>query len=173
GGYEKRPKYKNLIQGNIAGLIIILSIYALLPENLRFSRVIILAGGGLSFLYFTVSRWLFYYIGLKDYSYLSIVLPRNILVVGDEEEFERVHQILKNTAVHINYIGLIKVSESTDSIHPNFSGYLNDIEEIIKMEKIDEIIFCSKHLHTQDIIYWMIKLSFLPVHYKIAPPNEL
>ncbi|GIV28482.1 MAG: hypothetical protein KatS3mg027_2296 [Bacteroidia bacterium] len=172
GGYAKYPKYKNIFQGNVFGLLIVLSIYALLPESLRFSRAIVVMGFVLSLLYFTISRWLFYFTGLKKYSYLSSVLPKNVLVVGDEEEFERVKEILKNIPVHTNYLGLIKTNDSS-SQHPNFSGYLKDIEEVVQLEKIDEVIFCSKHLHAKDIIYWMTKMSYLPVQYKIAPPNEL
>ncbi len=172
GGYEKHPKYKNIFQGLVMGFLAVLSVYALLPEEMRFSRAIILAGGGWSFLYYSISRWLFYYMGLKNYSYLSVVLPKNILIVGDEEEFERVRQILRDISLSVNYMGLVKANDST-SIHPNFSGYLMDIEEIVSLEKADEIIFCSKQLSAKDIIYWMTKLSYLPVHYKMAPPNEL
>ncbi|MCX7727946.1 MAG: glycosyltransferase family 2 protein [Bacteroidia bacterium] len=173
GGYEKHPKYKNILQGNIIGLLMVLSIYALLPENLRFSRGIILAGSIIAWLYFTLSRWLYFFIGVKNYSYLSSVLPKNILIVGDEEEFERVKKIIQNSPVSINYIGLIKTSETQTSTNPYFSGYLKDIEEIIRLEKIDEVIFCTKQLNMQNIIEWMIKLSYLPVHYKIAHPDEL
>lgn len=171
GGYEKHPKYKNILQGIGSGFLTILVVYALLPEEWRFSRFIILTGAIWSIFYFTISRWLFYYMALKKYSYLSHVLPKNILIIGDDEEFERVKQILHNIPVSINYIGLI-ATYSEPSQHPHFAGYLHDIEEIIKMENIDEVIFCSKHLHAKDIIHWMIKLSYLPVHYKIAPPNE-
>ncbi len=172
GGYVKYPKYKNILQGDVFGLLMVLSIYALLPENMRFSRAIMIIGFVLSVLYFTISRWLFYFTGLKKYSYLSSVLPKNVLVVGDEEEFERVKEILRNIPVYTNYLGLIKTKEES-SLHPNFSGYLKDIEEIVQLEKIDEVIFCSKQLHAKNIIYWMTKLSYLPVQYKIAPPNEL
>ena len=172
GGYEKHPKYKHIFQGHLFGLLTTLSVYALLPESMRFSRAIVLLGALLSGLYFTISRWLFYYIGLKRYSYLSSILPKNILIVGDEEEYERVKKILLNMSIPTHPIGLIKVQESA-SIHPNFSGFLKDIEEIIRMEKTDEVIFCSKQLLSRDIIYWMIRLSYLPVQYKIAPPNGL
>ncbi len=172
GGYEKYPKYKNIFNGHVMGYLMVLVIYALLPENLRFSRVVILSGGMISIIYFTITRWLFYYIGLSKYSYLSAILPKNILVVGDEEEFERVRQIIKDIGIPTNYMGLISVFPR-NSQHPHFSGYLQDLEEIIQLEKIDEVIFCSKHLHAKDIIYWMTKLSYLPVYYKIAPPNEL
>lgn len=172
GGYEKKPKLKNIFQGSILGLLIVLSVYGLLPENLRYSRVIIVTGGIIAFIYYYWSRWVFYLLGLKDYSYLSSILPRNILVVGDEKEFERVSTLLKNIPVQINRIGLVKVQKNGEKVHPNFSGYLSDIEEIVKIEKIDEIIFCSRDLNIQQIIQWMIKLSYLPVQYKIAHPDE-
>ncbi|RME14118.1 MAG: glycosyltransferase, partial [Bacteroidetes bacterium] len=108
GGYEKRPKYKNIFQGTLAGFIVVLIIYALLPESLRFSRGIILAGGIIHLVYYTLSRWMFYFVGLKDYSYVSVLLPKNILIVGDENEFERVKQILANNRIDINYLGLVK-----------------------------------------------------------------
>lgn len=172
GGYEKRPRIKNILQGTLLGLLMILSIYALLPEHLRFSRIAIIAGGGLSVAYFLVSRWLMYYIGLKEYSFLSVVLSKNILLVGNEEEFERVQSILNNLPVSVHFIGLIKPYPTKGKQHPKLAGYLNDLEEIVLLEKVDEIIFCAKDLNTQEIIQWMIKLSYLPVQYKIAHPND-
>ena len=66
GGYEKNPKLKNIIQGIISGFLVVLCIYALLPEDLRFSRAIILSGGIFSMVYFLLSRYLFYLFGLKN-----------------------------------------------------------------------------------------------------------
>lgn len=172
GGYEKNVKYKNIFQGNLIGFLIVLIVYALLPESMRFSRAIILSGGIISIIYFTISRWIFYYTGLSEYSYLSAVLPKRIIIVGDEQEFERIKQIIESNNILTNYLGFVNTS-SEPSKHPNFSGLLKDLEEIVQLEKIDEIIFCSKHLNAKDIIYWMTKLSYLPVYYKIAPPNEL
>ena len=96
----------------------------------------------------------------------------NILIVGDSEEFERIKNILNNNKVLYNYLGLVTNLEA-QTHHQNYSGNLNDMEEVIKIEKIDEIIFCSKQLKAEEIINCMTKLSYLPVHYKIAPPNEL
>ena len=44
GGYEKLVKSIDLLRGILLGTLIILIIYALLPENLRFSRALILMG---------------------------------------------------------------------------------------------------------------------------------
>lgn len=172
GGYEKHVKYKNIFQGTIIGFLIVLIIYSLLPESMRFSRAIIVSGGIISIIYFTITRWLFYYTGLSKYSYLSTILPKKIMIVGDEHEFARVKQIIESSNISTHYLGFVNVTEQP-SKHPNFSGFLKDLEEIVQIEKIDEIIFCSKHLNAKDIIYWMTKLSYLPVYYKIAPPNEL
>ncbi|HPQ08673.1 MAG TPA: glycosyltransferase [Bacteroidia bacterium] len=173
GGYDKYPKLKNFFQGVLFGLMLILSIYALLPENLRFSRVIILAGAILSMVYFLLTRWVLYLMGWKEKSYISTVVPKNILIVGNKDEFLRVKEILNNIPVSYHYLGYITTKENDAFEDTEFSGFLKDIEEIVKLEKIDEIIFCSKDIDTKEMMQWMIKLSYLPVHYKIAPPNEL
>ena len=44
GGYDKPVKFKKVIQGIFIGTVVILVIYALLPESVRFSRALILLG---------------------------------------------------------------------------------------------------------------------------------
>ena len=44
GTYDKPYKFSKIFRGIAAGTIVILVAYALLPENLRFSRAIILLG---------------------------------------------------------------------------------------------------------------------------------
>jgi hypothetical protein len=50
---------------------------------------------------------------------------------------------------------------------------LQQIEEIVKIHKIDEVIFCAKNLSAENIISRMLKLSSLNVSVKIAPEDSI
>lgn len=60
------------------------------------------------------------------------------------------------------------------SIHQQFYlGNIHQLPEIIRINKIDELIFSSGDIPSQEIIRIMLDLSDLNIDYKIAPPESL
>jgi len=89
--------------------------------------------------------------------------------VGDEEEYNRVTSLLKETHVKPAYIGFVSIQEQA----ANSIGNINQLNEIIEIHQVEEIIFCSKNLSSQQIISYMLKLVPAEVDFKIAPPESL
>ena len=58
-GYYQKSDFKNRLQGAFTGILIVLAVYALLPENLRSSRAILLSGFIITLLVTTLTGWLF------------------------------------------------------------------------------------------------------------------
>jgi len=48
-------------------------------------------------------------------------------------------------------------------------GNIDKLEEIVRVFKAEEIVFCSKDVSAKEILEWMVKLGPKKVHYKIAP----
>ena len=53
------------------------------------------------------------------------------------------------------------------------SDHIDQIDEISAINRVDEIVFCSKDLPSQEIIRIMTRLIGSSVDFKIAPPESL
>lgn len=169
GGYDKPIKIWKFIRGILIGTFTILVIYALLPENLRFSRALILLGTAWTFLSTGIWRWIMHLFGFSDYA-LDLKKKKRIVIVGEKQEADRVSSILSKTQIRPELIGY--VSPEQDYSEP-YIGSVDQIAEITRIHKLDEILFCAANISSQRIIKIMTKLTGLDVNYKIAPPESL
>lgn len=169
GAYERPVKIWNIFKGHITGTFIILVFYALLPEHLRFSRALILLGSVWIIVALLIHRISFNLMGFPDYEF-AINRKKRLIIVGGKTEALRVKNILEKTRIRPEVVGLVS---SRDQIVPGFLGNMTQLEEMIKIHKIDEIVFCSKDIPAGDIIWQMTSLKEVSVEYKIAPPESL
>ncbi|HLW39455.1 MAG TPA: glycosyltransferase family 2 protein [Brumimicrobium sp.] len=169
GTYDSPTQTKSVLTGTIVGTALILIIYALLPKEYQFSRLFILLSSALVFIYFLISRvFLHFTIGGK-YD-LKDTKSKNFAIVGDEEEVERVKQILKNS---MNKLGEIHSVSPINEKQTNDSGNLNQLDQIIDIHEINEVIFCAKNTSAESIINWMSRTASDKVEFKIAQPNSM
>ncbi|MDF2448685.1 MAG: glycosyl transferase family 2 [Bacteroidota bacterium] len=171
GGYDKPVKLLKVIRGVLVGTVFILLGYSLLPESLRFSRALILLGTSWAMLCFVFTRVLFHLLKLKSYS-LSSAKTKRIAIIGEEEEFNRVSNLLVDTHANPGFVGFVS-AEVNGVHHPHYIGKINQIDEIIKVHQINEVIFCAKDISSQFIINNMLTLVSSGVDFKIAPPESL
>ncbi len=170
GGYQKPIKILNIFKGLFWGSITILVFHSLVDESLRFSRALILLG----------SAWAF--VSLLSYRYIlshskskRVQFDRNrkkrVILIGNEEEASRINQLIDQSNMKINVIGLVQPTES--HVAKGFLGNLSQLNEVISIHKIEELIFSANDLPSREIINIMLKLSRLNIEYKIAPPESL
>ncbi len=169
GGYDKPLRLLKIVNGLMVGTAIILIVYALLPEQYRYSRGLILLGALWALLSMLFSRFAFHLSGIKKYS-LTAYQKKRIVIVGSEEEVVRVNNLLNQTSINVNLLGFVSSNETKLS-DTRFIGTAAQLQEIIQVYKIDEVVFCSKDLTVQQIIYQMSLNS--DIDYKIAPPESL
>ena len=171
GGYERHIKTGNIFRGVLFGTLVILVIYALLPEQFRFSRALIVIGT-IWTLISTFSIRLLLSIVNGEYFKLEIVREKKrIIIVGDKSESKRVFSILEQSNIKPELVG--KVFPDTKESNGGFIGNISQIEEIVAINKADEIIFCSKNISSQEIINIMLHFTNTDVDFKIAPPESL
>lgn len=169
GGYDRPLKVWKYLRGILIGTFAILVIYALLPESLRFSRALILLGTLWTLVSTGLLRWVMHAAGVSDYK-LDLNRKKRIVIVGKEEEADRVTGVLGKTQIKPDIIGYV----SPDITYRDpFIGSIDQIEEISRIHKLDEILFCSANISSQRIIQIMTRLAGLSVNYKIAPPESL
>lgn len=171
GGYDKPYKISNSIGGVMVGSVLVLVMYALLPEQLRFSRALILFGTLWMMLATGATRTIGYLLKLPDFQYGKNAKKR-FLVIGNEDEAHRVEQLLKSTSIKPDFVGLVVPSENYE-VPENYLGNLCQVPDIIEIYKITEIIFCSKDITHQSIIDKMVQWHATDLDYKIAPEDTL
>lgn len=169
GGYDLPLKFKNIVKGLAIGTIIILSIYALLPEDLRFSRAIIVLGSMAVLIGLILSRLLYSLLKINGYSLLGSKVKR-FAIVGSQEETNRVSKIIRQT--NRGDFSITLVSPEVDFNSSVFVGPVDQLNEIVTIYKINELIFCAKNLSSQLIISSMSLLD-PGTKCKIAPPESL
>ncbi|REJ83493.1 MAG: glycosyltransferase [Bacteroidetes bacterium] len=180
GGYDKPVRFSKIVRGIISGTILILVIYALLPENFRFSRALIFLGATWAVIAMIGIRLLASLLFRKSFS-IGETVRKRLLIVGNEDEGARVLSLLKLSDTSHNFIGFVRPEDqeniSQTRSHSEFEkfelGSVRKLREIIRVYSIDEVIFCGKDISSNQIMNFM---SFSPnreLEYKIAPPESL
>ncbi len=171
GSYDPSAKFSRVFRGITIGTVIILVAYALLPENLRFSRAIILLGSLWAVIVMSVTRALIHLAKHRNLQF-GPAANKRFVIIGDRDEAKRVMELLQSAYGNPGFIGMVAVG-SREQKNDGFIGSLAQIKEIIQVYRIDEVIFCSKSMSHQAIIDQMSELQDLRVDYKIAPEDSL
>jgi len=170
GGYEKPIKLFKLLKGVLWGTVIILIIYALLPLHLRFSRALILIGAFWTGISLFTFRILLNLLNINAFQFRN-KYGRRIVIVGEEEESQRVKLLLEKTKTNPDIIGFVNPRNHNQSNY--YLGDLEQVEDIITINNIHEIIFCANDVPSNIIIRSLMKLTHLDTAVKIAPPESL
>jgi len=170
GGYEKPINLLKSVQGIAIGTIIILVIYALLPETFRFSRAIILFGSLWAIVSMSVVRYLLHLTKVKDFK-IGSKLSR-IAIIGSKSETERISLLLNQFSKNPEFLGFVNYNDS-NNINSNTIGNFEQLKEIIDIYHINELIFCAKDLPYDKIIDKMSELQDADINFKIVPPEGI
>ncbi len=174
GGYDKPIRITRVVRGIATGTLSILVVYALLSEEYRFSRALILLGTIWASVSAAALRMLLDFTGSKGYR-LESHEKKNLVIVALPEEGKRVLSILQLSGSPVAFVGFVGVEEkvNTEDYAGYYLGPVSNLKEITSLYGVNEVIFCAKDVSSQEIINQMLYLSQLDVEYKIAPPESL
>jgi GT2 family glycosyltransferase len=145
GLYDRGYKQSQLNQSTLIATLVLLSVYALLPESLRFSRGILILGIGISFILMSLARW-----GLVQIKILKTENEQDefnqTVVVTEEVDCNTVQLLMKKSGMQERLLGAVN-NNGTTSI-----GNLEQLLEVIKIYSVKEIIFCKNELSYKQII---------------------
>ncbi len=169
GAYDNPIKLKSIFSGITVGTVIILIFYALISTKYRFSRLIIITGAIYSMLVMLIIRLIISKLSKNKSINIYSYKKKRIFIVGEIDEVRRVEEIIKQISQNIDIIGFISPKKEDSD---EYVGNFDQIEEIIKIFKANEIIFCSKNLSSEEIMNRMLQLSRLNISVKIAPEDS-
>lgn len=161
GQYDRQHNVRHLIYGFVSSTLVVLSVYSLLPSELRFSRAILLVLVLTSPVILYCSRKVYNFLINNNASFAQIFTKR-VAIVGNPESCKEVHQIITTLSDDAGIIGNITPNRTTDNL-----GTLEEIQTVVQSRDINELVFCSKDISSADIFHVMTKLG-RQVSYKIA-----
>jgi GT2 family glycosyltransferase len=170
GGYKKTISLFRLERGLLWGTIALLLAYSLIPEELRFSRGMIMLGSFWAFIILPVCRLILSKLPFSQFE-LDIKRSRRIAIAGHLPAILKVKEMLKGTPNRPVIAGYISLSE-TDS-GEDYLGSMEQIRDIVRINRIEEIIFCSEDISSNSIIQAMLELADADTEIKIAPPESM
>jgi len=169
GGYDQRYDLRRLIRGLLVGTLVLLAVYGLLDLAYRPSRALILLGAAWALSATSGLRLLLHFLRYHTFR-LQEAKSQHLVIVGSQEESERVRQLLHRAEVSKNFIGTVAPEASPNRTH--YLSGLPQLDEVVHIYSVQEIIFCSRDLSTQDIMNWMSRLG-PAIDYKIVPKESV
>lgn len=152
GAYDKPLSIFKAARGSLIGSVIIFALYGLLPFELRFSRIVILASVLFSSILIILLRYILDALHIiklipygKNYDY-------KISIVGDENDFAEIENIYHSKKNHSSLVGYIHPTQQDDE---HYLGSVKDIKAISNTFKINEVIFSAKTNSFHDIFDYM------------------
>jgi GT2 family glycosyltransferase len=162
--YEHPFQLRRVFRGVAYGTGLILIIYSLIPEELRFSRALILFGALWTLVLMIGTRTLIRY--FSPDSRQADGKDRRFAVLGESDEYERIAELMKKMGIAEDQIFHVAITE----LHDKGSSHLNDLTQIMK---VDEVVFCAKDLSAQQIMDQMSTLDGRRLDFKIATPESM
>ena len=168
GGYRKNIQFMRIFKGLSWGVISILIFYSLIDESMRYSRAMLLLGSAWAFVTLPAYRYLLNKLQMTG---LELDKQKRVAIVAAPAESRRISGLIAHSGLNIDTVGFVSPN---DSVHQQFYlGNIIQLPEIIRINRIDELIFSSEDIPSQEIIRIMLDLNNLNVDYKIAPPESL
>lgn len=162
-GYYQKSSWQKRLVGVLSGVGSILILYALLPDQYRSSRVIILAGTVISFLVTSLTAQ---FSNKKEQE-----RAKNILIVANTDMAKNIISSLSKAKVKSNILGMVNPEAHAEKS----LDYLNDISQLKPLSRVlkaDEIIFSSDNMSMKEIMKQMVHLD-TRLSYKIAGDDSL
>ncbi|MEM8487000.1 MAG: glycosyltransferase [Bacteroidota bacterium] len=169
-GYQrsKYTRFKPVLTANISAILLIAAV-SFFAKGLAFSRAALVLG----FLLCTLAL----YIVRLVYSHKKrpAHLLRRALMVGDQEEASRLQASL--TALPNPLMELAGfVSDASPSAEEKqgipWLGNLHHLRDVVRLQKIDDVVFASSRLANRTIFSLIQELKHLPVEFKILSAGQ-
>jgi O-antigen biosynthesis protein len=165
GSYRPGRGFFSILKGIAGGTILILSIYSLLPESMRFSRFLVISGSLLALLVSTITRSLSSLSGLQSF-YLFRKPIQRAVIMASWKEAAHITELLRLKTPDLHISG--RVYDKEQPGESNYLGKPEIIDEISRINRIDVIIFSAADVLAETIIQTMLRLSGKNILFRIA-----
>lgn len=166
GYYDHPTSLRKRWTSILTGTVIILLIYALLPEMIRTSRAIILLGAFAGILALSVSSFMYKLFFNRK---ITSVKDNNIAIVGTEYNILKLIDVYK-TSYRID--ACYHISPYNDAGNSFFTNSLMNLPVVVQKLMVNEVVFCSEDVAMKDIFHTMSSIGS-GVSYKIGSVESM
>jgi O-antigen biosynthesis protein len=168
GLYEKWYQHKRAWYAMLVAIVLNLALYALLHEDYRFSRGIVLFGGLLAALLIILFRWLL--LKTKIISTSSAANEsKQTLIIATPQHYNEVVSLMQAAGLSTRILGRVAPT-AVGNNYEDALGNITNLTELVKRQPVKEIIFCiNQSLSLQTAI--AIMDTKLGLRYKFHYPN--
>ena len=147
GLYDRKYPRSRVVQSTLIATIVLLAGYALLPEQYRFSRAIILFGALLAFVLISILRWLLVQAGVLQRPGNKNEHPATV-IVASPDEFEKTAILMQQAGLKEKILGRVSVSENDAT----GLGQYKKLRDLFNTVPFREVIYCQGTLSFEQII---------------------
>jgi GT2 family glycosyltransferase len=164
--YKNDVTVADLVKSFFFGTLIIASLSYFIDEY-RYSKNFLIEGSILSLSTVIIFRGIIHWIKNGRFA-LGDNKNKKIVIVGSYDECNRIDLLLQESNYKLNILGFITTGNNAD-VKGKYLGFTKQLQNIVRLYKVDEIIFCSKDLPANSIIEWMTQIDNSVVDFKIVP----
>ncbi len=167
GSYDRPYRLKRFIFSWILGFLLLLAIYALLPEHYRFSRAILIMGSLAGLIGAAAWRFVFHLLPFLPYS-LTERAPQRRLIVSTHDGLHRISKALQAMGLPKTFTAGVSTDQSKFQLPIDFVSTLDTLDQARSSFQAEEVIFDAEALSFQSIIAEISKTHLSSDRYKIA-----
>lgn len=170
GGYKKPFRMKPIQTAAFSAFIAIATVSYIFP-SINFSRMIVGLSSVAMAIIALANRNVINYRKTGSFFFTEEVRKR-VVIVGIDQEAERIKRmILGELNYPVEIEGTVRIQDNRDQLREDSLGTLSQLGEIVRIYKIDEVIFANKETATEQIITIMARIQRPGLSYKIVPPD--
>jgi GT2 family glycosyltransferase len=149
GLYDKGYRQSQLSRSTATAALVLLSGYALLPEDIRFSRGILVFGILMAFVVMSILRRLFLRWNLLTNEDEENE-QRQTIIVASEPDFVHVVAMMNNAGMTERVLGRVTNIDGENT--STALGNIQQLRHLLKMYPVKEIVFCEDGISFKQII---------------------
>lgn len=170
GGYKRPFRAKPIQTAAFAGFVAIATMSYLFP-SINFSRMIVGLTSAAMAVIALLNRNILNYIRTGNF-FFTEQSKRRVVIVGLDSETARIAKLIRSELDYpVEIEGTVRVGASEGNPREDHLGSLEQLGEIVRIYKVDEVIFANKGLNTEEILHTMSALHLPALKYKIVPPD--
>lgn len=172
GAYQKPYRIRPLITATLSGFIAIATVSYMFPQ-INFSRAIVGLSSIFTLIIAITTRGIINWRERGSFFFTELSPKRVLIAGGDEDGLNRVgHLLLQEVDEPVELVGSI-APENIANIDPSWEtlGTFEQLDEIIRFYRVEEVIFDNKSISTERILDLMLQLKDQDIDYKIVPPD--
>ena len=140
GWFDKGSKAKHLVAGSALALGMMLVIYAIVPEQFRYSRAIIFIGLFINvFIFWTIN---FMYQKIRNQS-------SSLIIASEKDSGKRILELLSKQKINIRLIGFVHPSSSNQDT--SYLDNIDNLEQVIANFRPDIVVLNAQEIGMNEV----------------------